>query len=183
MTGLMLLVAVGLSRDGCPQRRAAVAAGLAVFGSVAEGTIVLLAVLGASIGQLLAMLIFVYMGSRAAAAPCPCRRYLASCGGWLDPNPLRQILAGTRAILYFDAQADAGLTRAATAASLGLVFWLVLGAAVVKWYDRKGFTRMDPELLAFYVGGSVQQHKSWNADAPATNSGNAGRQPEPGAQV
>ena len=53
---------------------------------------------------------------------------------------------------------------------------------MVKWYDRKGFNHMDPELLA-YVGGSVQQHKSWNADARQQDSGNAGRQPEPGAQV
>jgi hypothetical protein len=30
----------------------------------------------------------------------------------LAEEPLRQILAGTRAILYFDARADAGLARA-----------------------------------------------------------------------
>jgi YhgE/Pip-like protein len=97
-------------------------------------------------------------------------------------EPLRQILAGTRAILYFDAQADAGLTRAVTAAALGLVFWLILGAVAVRWYDRKGFNRMDPELLA-YVGGTVQQYKSRNADARQQDSGNAARQTEPNADV
>ncbi|MGO9052416.1 MAG: hypothetical protein ACLPN6_25875 [Streptosporangiaceae bacterium] len=40
---------------------------------------------------------------------------------------------------------------------------------------------MDPELLA-YVGGSVQQYRSRNADARQQDSGNAGRQTEPGAQ-
>jgi len=47
-----------------------------------------------------------------------------------------------------------------------LVFWLIVGAVVVRWYDRKGFNRMDPELLA-YVGGSVQQYRSQKADEHA----------------
>ena len=69
-----------------------------------------------------------------------------------------------------------------TARGAGLVFWLVVGAIVVRWYDHKGFNRLDPDLLA-YVGGSVQQYKSRNADAGQQDSGNAGKQPEPGAQV
>jgi hypothetical protein len=52
----------------------------------------------------------------------------------------------------------------------------------VKWYDRKGFNRIDPELLA-YVGDSVQQYKSGNADARQQDPGNADKQTEPGAQV
>jgi hypothetical protein len=91
--------------------------------------------------------------------------------------------------------------RAVRAASLGLVFWLVLAAVVVRWYDRQGFHRLDPELLG-YVAGSVQQYKSRNARAghrtPGTqagrqaepnadvrhqDSGNAARQTEPGTQV
>ena len=83
---------------------------------------------------------------------------------------------------HFAGPRGRGLGRAVTAAALGLAFWLILGAVVVRWYDRKGFNRMDPELLA-YVGGSVQQYKSRNADAPQQDSGNADRQTEPGAQV
>jgi hypothetical protein len=46
---------------------------------------------------------------------------------WLaEIEPLRQILAGTRVILYFEARADAGLTRAVRAAALGLVFRLAI---------------------------------------------------------
>jgi ABC-type polysaccharide/polyol phosphate export permease len=150
--------------------------------SVAEGTIVLFAVLGASIGQLLAMLIFVYVGLASSGGTVP----LQALPGILQPlaqiEPLRQILAGTRAILYLDAQADAGLTRAVTAAALGLVFWLAVGAGVVRWYDRKGFNRMEPELLAC-VSGSVQQYKSRNAGARQQDSGSADRQTEPGAQA
>jgi hypothetical protein len=97
-------------------------------------------------------------------------------------EPLRQILDGTRAILYFDAQADAGLARAVTAAALGLVIWLIAGAVVVRWYDRKGLNRMDPELLG-YVAASVQQHRSRNANARPQDAGNAGRQTEPDADA
>jgi ABC-type multidrug transport system permease subunit len=149
---------------------------------VAAGTIVLFAVLGASIGQLLAMLLFVYAGLATAGGTVPLQALPSVLQPLAQVEPLRQILDGARAILYFDAQADAGLTRAVTAASLGLVFWLVLGAVVVRWYDRKGFNRMDPELLA-YVGGSVQQYKSRNADARRQDTGNAGRQTKPDTQV
>jgi ABC-type polysaccharide/polyol phosphate export permease len=182
MTGFMLLVAAGILRMDTPHAGLLWLLAWLCSASVAEGTIVLFAVLGTSIGQLLAMLLFVYAGLATAGGTVP----LQALPGVLRPlaeiEPLRQILAGARAILYFDAQADAGLTRAVTAAALGLVFWLILGAVAVRWYDRKGFNRMDPELLA-YVGGTVQQYKSRNADARQQDSGNAARQTEPNADV
>jgi hypothetical protein len=150
--------------------------------SVAEGTIVLFAVLGASIGQLLAMLIFVYLGLASSGGTVPLQALPGAFQWVAEIEPLRQILGGTRAILYFDAQADAGLARAVTAAALGLVFWLVAGAVVVRWYDRKRFNRMDPELLG-YVGGSVQQYRAQKAGARQQDSGAASNQAEPGAQV
>jgi len=182
MTGLILLVAAGILRMDAPHPGLLWLLAWLCSASVAEGTIVLFAVLGASIGQLLAMLLFVYAGLATAGGTVPLQA-LPGVLRWLaEIEPLRQILDGTRAILYFDAQADAGLARAVTAAALGLVFWLILGAVVVRWYDRKGFNRMDPELLG-YVAGSVQQYKSRNADARQQDSGNAASQPEPGAQV
>jgi len=103
--------------------------------------------------------------------------------GWLAQiEPLRQILDGTRAIMYFDAQADAGLARAVTYASLGLVFWLILGAGVVRWYDRKGYNRLDPELLG-YVAASVQQYKSRLTGTRRQDPPHAGRQTDADAQV
>ena len=182
MTGLMLLVAVGIFGMDAPHVGLLWLLAWLASVSVAEGTIVLFAILGASIGTLPAMLAFVYAGLASSGGTVPLQA-LPGVLRWLaEIEPLRQILAGTRAILYFDAQADAGLTRAVTAAALGLVFWLVLGAGVVKWYDRKRFNRIDPELLA-YVGGSVDQYKSGNADARQQDPRNAGRQTEPGAQV
>jgi YhgE/Pip-like protein len=181
MTGLMLLVAAGILRMDAPQLALLWLVAWLASASVAAGTIVLFAVLGASIGQLVAMLLFVYAGLATAGGTVP----LQALPGALQPlaqiEPLRQILAGTRAILYFNAQADAGLARAVTAAALGLVIWLVLGAGLVRWYDRKGFNRIDPELLA-YVSGSVKQYKSRNPGTRSQGSGSAERQTKPGAQ-
>jgi YhgE/Pip-like protein len=148
MTGLTLLFAAGvLGMDAPHAFDLWLLAWLAAV-SVAEGTIVLFATLGASLGQLLAILMFVYAGLASAGGTVP----LDALPGWLrwlaEIEPLRQILDGTRAILYFDAHWDAGLARAVAAASAGLLFWLVAGAAAVKWYDRKGLSRMAPEVEA-----------------------------------
>jgi ABC-type polysaccharide/polyol phosphate export permease len=182
MTGLLLLVAAGLLRMDAPRPGLLWLLAWLCAASVAAGTIVLFAVLGAGLGQLLAMLLFVYAGLAASGGTVP----LQALPGVLRPlaqiEPLRQILDGTRAILYFDAQADAGLARAVTGAALGLVIWLILGSVVVRCYDRKGLNRLDPELPG-YVAASVQQHRSRNANARPQDAGNAGRLTEPGAQV
>jgi YhgE/Pip-like protein len=154
MTGLLVVVAAGILRMDAPHPGLLWLLAWLCSASVAEGTIVLFAVLGASIGQLLALLLFVYAGLAASGGTVPVQA-LPGVLRWLaEIEPLRQILAGTQSILYFGAQADAGLTRAVTAAALGLVFWLILGAVLVRWYDRKGFNRLDPELLA-YVSDSL----------------------------
>jgi YhgE/Pip-like protein len=182
MTGLLLAVAVGILRMDAPHVGLLWLLAWLCAASVASGTIVLFAVLGASLGQLLAILLFVYAGLAASGGTVPVQA-LPGVLRWLaGVDPLRQILEGTRAILYFDAQADAGLTRAVTAASLGLVIWLVLGVVAVRWYDRKGYNRLDPELLG-YVARSVQQYRSRNADAQHQGSGTAARQTGPGARV
>jgi hypothetical protein len=64
-------------------------------------------------------------------------------------EPLRQIVDGVRAILYFDARGGAGLTRAWIASGLGLVFWMGLGILVTTWYDRKRLYRMPPDLMEY----------------------------------
>jgi YhgE/Pip-like protein len=179
--GVILLVAAGILRMDAPHTGLLWLLAWLCSASVAEGTIVLFAVLGASIGQLLALLLFVYAGLATAGGTVPLQALPAVLRWLAGIDPLRQILDGTRAILYFDAQADAGLARAVTYASLGLVFWLILGAVVARWYDRKGFNRLDPELLG-YVARSVQQYKSQSADRHQ-DSGNAGRQTEPNADI
>ena len=107
---------------------------------VAIGTLVLFAALG-TLGKLAALLIFVYLALASSGGTVP----LTALSGFFrliaNFEPLRQILDGVRAILYFDARGDAGLTRAFVATGLGLVFWLVLGVLVTRWYDRRGLHR------------------------------------------
>jgi YhgE/Pip-like protein len=182
MTGLLLLVAAGLLRMDAPHPGLLWLLAWLCAASVAAGTIVLFAVLGASLGQLLAMLLFVYAGLAASGGTVPVQALPGVLRPLAQVEPLRQILDGTRAILYFDAQADAGLARAVTAAALGLVIWLIVGAVVVRWYDRKRYNRLDPELLG-YVAASVQQYKSQDAAAGQRDSGNAGRQTKPDADA
>jgi YhgE/Pip-like protein len=113
---------------------------------VASGTLVLFAAFG-TVGQIAALLVFVYLSLASSGGTVP----LAALSGFFrflaEFEPLRQILDGVRAILYFDARADAGLTRAFVTTSLGLAFWLALGVLVTTWYDRKGLQRMPPELM------------------------------------
>lgn len=49
---------------------------------------------------------------------------------------------GVRAILYFDARADAGLTRGWTMIAIGLAVALLFGFAMTRYYDRKGLHRL-----------------------------------------
>jgi YhgE/Pip-like protein len=173
LTGLMLAVAVGLLGMDAPDGGLLwLFTWLAAF-SVAVGTLVLFAVLGSQ-GQLLALLIFVYLGLASAGGTVP----LQALPGWLklasEIEPLRQILAGTRSILYFNAAGDAGLTRGLIAATAGLIFWLALGATVVKWWDRKGLHRLQPDVLAY-----VQQSSSaYRAQAQPEPEAEAGRAPD-----
>jgi len=74
------------------------------------GALALLAVFGTP-GMLAAALVFVVMAVPTAGATTPLQalpdvyRFLA------EFEPLRQVTGGIRAILYYDAQGDAGLTR------------------------------------------------------------------------
>jgi len=126
--------------------------------SVGVGTIALFAMAG-SYGQLIALLLFVYAGLASAGGTVPVEALPSFLRALSNVEPLRQVLAGTRSILYFGAQGAAGLTRGVVAAASGLLFWLVIGAIVVKWYDRRRFYRLDPDLIA-YVNTSAERWRN-----------------------
>ena len=96
---------------------------------IAIGTLVLFAVLG-SLGQLIAILVFVYLALASSGGTVPLQaesgfyRFVSSF------EPLRQILSGVRAILYFNAQGDAGLTRGSLMTAIGFVVWVAVGTVV-----------------------------------------------------
>lgn len=60
-------------------------------------------------------------------------------------EPLRQITGGLRSILYYDAQADAGLTRGWVMMAAGLAAAALFGFGVTGWYDRRGLHRIPAE--------------------------------------
>jgi YhgE/Pip-like protein len=123
---------------------------------VAIGTLALFAALG-TLGQLFALIIFVYLALASSGGTVPLQALSGFYRFTSSFEPLRQILDGVRAILYFDAQGDAGLTRALVLTSIGLVFWLAVGTLAVRWYDRRGLDRMQPELMA-YVNRAVRAY-------------------------
>jgi len=108
------------------------------------GALTLLAVFGTP-GMLVVTLVFIGMAVPTAGATTPIEalpdfyRFLA------EFEPLRQITGGIRAILYYDAQGDAGLTRGWVMMAAGLVAAALFGFGVLGWYDRKGLHRIPAE--------------------------------------
>jgi YhgE/Pip-like protein len=101
----------------------------------------LIAVLG-SMGLIVNLFIFVMLGlpSNGATIPLEAAPRVFS---WLATfEPMHQVLLGTRALLYFDGRADAGLTHSLVMTSSGLVIGLLIGGIVTRFYDRRGLRRI-----------------------------------------
>ncbi|MGW2212143.1 YhgE/Pip domain-containing protein [Streptomyces sp. NPDC001781] len=98
-----------------------------------------------SLGQLVSMFVFIAFALPSSGATVPLEavpgfyRFLGAF------EPMRQLAAGVRAILYFDARADAGLGRAWTMIAIGFVVALAFGFAATRYYDRRGLHRMVPQ--------------------------------------
>ncbi len=165
LTAVMLAIAAGLGMD-TPNPVLLWAFTWLCAASVSAGTITLFATAG-SYGQLIGLLLFVYAGLASAGGTVPVEALPAPLHTLSYAEPLRQVLAGTRSILYFGSQGSAGLTRGTVAASAGLLFWLVTGTATVKWYDHRRLYRLHPDVLA-HVNTAVQDYKAGHAAlAPA----------------
>ncbi len=110
---------------------------------VGVGVQAVIAIFG-GLGQVVSMFFFVALAIPSAGATIPLEavpgfyRFLAQF------EPMRQISGGVRAIMYFDARADAGLQRAWIMLAVGLAIALVLGLGITHWYDRRGYHRAHP---------------------------------------
>lgn len=156
LTGLMLIVAIAiLHMDASHIATLWIFTSLAAI-VVAGGTLVLFAALG-SLGQVVAMLVFIYLALASSGGTIPIQALPGVLRFAANFEPLRQILDGVRAILYFNAAGDAGLTRGFIMTGIGFVFWLVLGTAITIWYDHRKLYRMQPELLD-YINDSFRAH-------------------------
>lgn len=99
-----------------------------------------LAAIGSS-GLIVNMIVFIILGLPSSGGSVPIEatpKYF----GWLASfEPMHQVFVGTRSILYFDASAQAGLSRGFWMSALGLAIGLVLGLVITRFYDRKGLER------------------------------------------
>jgi ABC-type multidrug transport system permease subunit len=136
---------------------------------VAAGTTALFAALG-SLGQLVAMIVFIYLALASSGGTVP----LQAVPGFFrligHVEPLRQILDGVRSIIYFNARGDAGLAQSWLVVGCELVFWVVLGSVVTRSYDRRGLYRMQPELME-YVNRVADTYTQRPQTPPADPSG------------
>ncbi|KOX30448.1 MULTISPECIES: YhgE/Pip domain-containing protein [unclassified Streptomyces] len=97
------------------------------------------------IGQLVSMFVFIALALPSSGATVPLEatpgfyRFLGVF------EPMHQLSAGVRAILYFDARADAGLARGWIMIAVGVVAALLFGFAMTHYYDRRGLRRLTPQ--------------------------------------
>jgi YhgE/Pip-like protein len=148
LTGLLLAVAAGVLRMDAPHWWYLWFFAWFTASVVAIGTLVLFAALG-SLGQLIALLVFVYLALASSGGTIPLQALAGFYRFVANFEPLRQILGGVRSILYFNSVAGAGLSRGFTLTTIGLVFWLIVGVGVTTWYDRRGLHRIEPEAMAY----------------------------------
>ncbi|MGW4815254.1 DUF3533 domain-containing protein [Kitasatospora cineracea] len=110
--------------------------------TVGLGVLAIIAAFG-NVGQLIAMFVFIAFDLPASGATVPLSaspgfyRFLGAF------EPMRQMVDAVRSILYFDAQAGAGLVRGWLMLLLGVVVALVFGFGMTRYYDRRGL-RFEP---------------------------------------
>jgi YhgE/Pip-like protein len=97
------------------------------------------------IGQLVSMFVFIVLGLPSSGATVPLQAVPGFYRFLSHFEPMRQLSDGVRAILYFDARGDAGLTRAWIMTAIGAVIGLLFGFTMTVYYDRKGHKRFTPQ--------------------------------------
>ncbi|MET9057720.1 DUF3533 domain-containing protein [Streptomyces antibioticus] len=97
------------------------------------------------IGQLVSMFVFIVLGLPSSGATVPLQAVPAFYRFLSYFEPMRQLSDGVRAILFFDARGDAGLTRSWIMIALGTALALAFGFAMTSYYDRKGHKRLTPQ--------------------------------------
>lgn len=107
----------------------------------------LIAILGA-LGLLVSLFVFVILGLPSAGATVPLEAAPRFFGWLANFEPMHQVFLGTRALLYLNGLADAGLSRSLLMTAIGLVIGLLLGAIVTYLYDRRGYHRTPAGLDA-----------------------------------
>jgi YhgE/Pip-like protein len=92
-------------------------------------------------GLLVNLILFIVLGLPSSGGTIPIEAIPKTVAWLSDFEPMHQVYLGIRAILYFNAEGSAGLSRAIWMTLLGLVIGLVLGGVVTRYYDRKELHR------------------------------------------
>ncbi|MFF1296937.1 MULTISPECIES: DUF3533 domain-containing protein [unclassified Streptomyces] len=108
---------------------------------VGIGGLGLLAVFGTP-GMLFITIFYIAMAVPTSGATVPLQALPGFYRALGEFEPLRQITGAVRSILYYDAQADAGLTRGWVMLGVGLAVAGLFGFGVTRFYDRKGLHRI-----------------------------------------
>ncbi|WP_306432507.1 YhgE/Pip domain-containing protein [Streptomyces sp. A1136] len=145
---------------------------VATIGVVGVGSLTLFAAFGTP-GMLLATIVFVAMAVPSSGATVPVQALPGFFRALSEFEPLRQITEGLRSLLYYGAQADAGLSRAWAAMGIALVAALVFGFAVTRLYDRRGLHRIplpgsEPGATTSATAGTPPSAESAETAAPTT---------------
>ena len=85
----------------------------------------------------------------------PIKKFMPTGTPSCEVAPLRNTLMGTRAILYFGARGDAGLTTSLIVVACEIIFWAALGLAAALWYDHRRLDRISPDLIE-YINRTVE---------------------------
>jgi uncharacterized phage infection (PIP) family protein YhgE len=134
---------------------------------IATGTLALVAIFG-SIGQLLAMILLIYLSIASAGGTVPIQALPGVLQTVGHVEPLRNTLMGTRAILYFGARGDAGLTTSLIVLVCEIAFWAALGLAATFWYDHKRLDRISPDLID-YIDHTVDRAVAERVSVPGSS--------------
>jgi YhgE/Pip-like protein len=167
-SGAYLLIA---ARIGMPIQHAVPLWLFGVFAIAAVGitSMSLIAVLGA-LGLLVGMFVFVILGLPSAGATVPLEAAPRFFGWLANFEPMHQVFLGTRALLYLNGTADAGLSRALIMTAIGLVIGLLLGAVLTYFYDRRGYHQIPAGLDATATIGAPESAPTSEATATSTGA-------------
>ncbi|MEU6189411.1 DUF3533 domain-containing protein [Nocardia sp. NPDC047038] len=92
-------------------------------------------------GLLVNLILFVVLGLPSSAATVPLEATPAYIANLAAFEPMHQIYLAVRAILFFDAHAEAGFGQGLWMTVLGLGIGLLLGVTATYAYDRRGLHR------------------------------------------
>lgn len=129
--------------------------------SAVSAVVLALITLGGSAGMVLSMIYLVFMGLPSAGAVVPLQAVPDFFRVIAPIEPLHHIFMMIRSLLYFDAQADAGLQSGLIGISLILIIAVLVALAAGWAYDRK-FGRRGPR--------GPGKHAAHRGESPATDA-------------